>query len=269
MAVTKFSTSNLFGVQKFNRANQANNAVVSTGAFAASYLVIGGGAGGNRGLSNSNYGSGGAAGVQREGNTTFSPVTEYTITVGAGGAGASGGSGSAGSAGGSSSISVVSITATGGNPAGGGSRTGGSNADYSGGTHGGTWPGGGGAGSGASATDRNGGAGRTATIIDSVQRGGGGGGGGFPSGGNNAGAGGAGGGGNGGETSSVAGTANTGSGGGANDNYGANGGSGLVIIKFPDTKTITVGVGLTSSSVTSGGFKTVTFTAGTGIVSFT
>jgi hypothetical protein len=269
MAITKFGSSNLFGAQKFNRANQAVNAVASTGSFAASYFVQGGGAGGNRGLSNSNYGSGGAAGIQREGNTTFSPVTQYTVTVGAGGAGASGGSGSAGSAGGSSSISGISITATGGNPAGGGSRTGGSNADYSGSSAGGTWPGGGGAGSGANGSDRNGGAGRTATIIDSTQRGGGGGGGGFNSGGNNPGSGGAGGGGNGGETSAGSGTTNTGSGGGASDGGGGNGGSGLVILKFPDTKTITVGVGLTSSSVTAGGFKTVTFTAGTGTVSWT
>jgi hypothetical protein len=41
-----------------------------------------------------------------------------------------------------------------------------------------------------------------------------------------------------------------------------------VIIKYPDTRTITVGAGLTSSTSTSGGFKTTTFTAGTGTVSF-
>jgi hypothetical protein len=268
MSITKISTSNIFGTQKFNRANQANNAVVSTGGFVASYLVQGGGAGGNRGLQNQNYGSGGAAGIQREGNTTFLPATQYTFTVGAGGAGASGGYGSAGLAGGSSSINIIPITATGGNPASGGSRTGGSNADYSGGVGNTSWNGGGGAGAGASTGNRDGGAGRTSTIIDSTVRGGGGGGGGFNAGGNNPGVGGSGGGGAGGEVNSTAGTTNTGSGGGANDNYGSNGGSGIIIIRFPDTKNIAVGVGLTSSSTTSGGFKTVTFTAGAGTVTF-
>jgi hypothetical protein len=41
-----------------------------------------------------------------------------------------------------------------------------------------------------------------------------------------------------------------------------------VIIKYPDTKTITVGGGLTSSTSTSGGYKVTTFTAGTGNVSW-
>jgi hypothetical protein len=46
------------------------------------------------------------------------------------------------------------------------------------------------------------------------------------------------------------------------------GGSGIVIIKFPDTLNITVGAGLTSSTNTSGGFKIVSFTAGRDFVSF-
>jgi hypothetical protein len=50
---------------------------------------------------------------------------------------------------------------------------------------------------------------------------------------------------------------------------GAGGGSGLIIVKFPDTKNITIGAGLSWSSNQAGGFKTVTFTAGTGTVSFT
>ncbi len=69
------------------------------------------------------------------------------------------------------------------------------------------------------------------------------------------------------------GSANTGGGGGgygglASGYKGGNGGSGVVIIKYPDTRTITVGAGLTSSTSTSGGFKVTTFTAGTGSVSF-
>ena len=62
-----------------------------------------------------------------------------------------------------------------------------------------------------------------------------------------------------------------GSGGGTGtglSSIGGNGGSGVVIIKYPDDYTITVGVGLTSSETSSGGFKIRTFTAGTGTVSF-
>jgi hypothetical protein len=48
---------------------------------------------------------------------------------------------------------------------------------------------------------------------------------------------------------------------------GGNGGSGVVILKFSDSKTITVGGGLTQTNTTSGGFKIYTFTGGTGNVS--
>jgi altronate dehydratase len=49
---------------------------------------------------------------------------------------------------------------------------------------------------------------------------------------------------------------------------GGNGGSGIVIIKYPDTLTISnPGGGLTSSTpAAAGGFKVTTFTAGTGNV---
>ena len=40
------------------------------------------------------------------------------------------------------------------------------------------------------------------------------------------------------------------------------------MIKFPDTYTITIGSGLTSSSSTSGGYTIVQFTAGTDTISF-
>jgi hypothetical protein len=49
---------------------------------------------------------------------------------------------------------------------------------------------------------------------------------------------------------------------------GGNGGSGIVIVKYPDSITLTIGVGLTSSTSTAGGFKTTSFTAGTDTVSF-
>jgi hypothetical protein len=54
--------------------------------------------------------------------------------------------------------------------------------------------------------------------------------------------------------------------GGAN---AASGGSGVVILRYPDTITITIGAGLTGSvSAASGGFRRATITAGTGNVSW-
>jgi hypothetical protein len=70
----------------------------------------------------------------------------------------------------------------------------------------------------------------------------------------------------------TAGTANTGGGGGGygnTDALGAAGGSGVVIIKYPDAFTITnPGGGLTFTTASSGGFKVTTFTAGTGNIQF-
>jgi hypothetical protein len=39
-------------------------------------------------------------------------------------------------------------------------------------------------------------------------------------------------------------------------------------LRYPDSVTLTIGVGLTSSTTTSGGFKITSFTAGTDTVSF-
>jgi len=90
--------------------------------------------------------------------------------------------------------------------------------------------------------------------------------------GNGAGGGGAGGKGTASTTvAATAGTANTGGGGGGGGNAlgGANGGSGVVIIRYATADaTISVGAGLTSSSATDGSDTVVTFTAGTGTVSF-
>jgi hypothetical protein len=75
----------------------------------------------------------------------------------------------------------------------------------------------------------------------------------------------------------TAGTANRGGGGGGGSATsqttgpgGANGGSGIVIVKYPDTFTISnPGGGLTiSTPAAAGGFKTSTITAGTGNVQF-
>lgn len=68
--------------------------------------------------------------------------------------------------------------------------------------------------------------------------------------------------------------ANTGNGGQtpkapANTNWASqNGGSGIVILRYPNTKTITIGSGLTGTTATSGTDKITTFTAGTGTISF-
>ena len=147
---------------------------------------------------------------------------------------------------------------------------------YKGGDHTGTPAtvhnaGGGGGGAGAVGADGSSGAGGVGSASSitgaSVTRAGGGGGVGSAS----AGAGGTGGGGAGGfTTSATAGTANTGGGGGSTANTataGASGGSGVIILRYPNTYTITQS-GLTLSTATDGSDKVTTITAGTGTVSF-
>ena len=151
-----------------------------------------------------------------------------------------------------------------------------SNNNYNAGAGGG---GAGGAGADMSTsahTGGAGGAGHSSSITGSaVTRAGGGGGGGIIT----RGAGGTGGGGQGGQgnQAGTAGTANTGGGGGgashgSSPNDGKNGGaggSGIVILRYATADaTISVGAGLTSSSATVGSDTVVTFTAGTGTVSF-
>ena len=74
-------------------------------------------------------------------------------------------------------------------------------------------------------------------------------------------------------TTANAGTANTGSGGSggmgsANSVASGAGGSGVVILSYSNVYRITIGAGLTGSTVTSGSDKITTVTAGTGTVSF-
>ena len=73
------------------------------------------------------------------------------------------------------------------------------------------------------------------------------------------------------------GSTNTGGGGGgggynrslSTNTTGGNGGSGIVILKYPNTFTISnPGGGLTFSTITSGSNKITTFTAGTGNVAW-
>ena len=149
--------------------------------------------------------------------------------------------------------------------------------------------GGGGGASASGATGQasgDGGDGKTSTITgSSATYAGGGGGGGYNTSQLPAGSGGAGGGGNGSDTwngtaansAGDNGTVNTGGGGGGGTQQlgfpyaganGGNGGSGFVVIKFPDTYSITIGGGLTYTSSTSGGYTTVQFTAGTDTIEF-
>ena len=60
-----------------------------------------------------------------------------------------------------------------------------------------------------------------------------------------------------------------GGGGGNSVGVGGAGGSGVVILRYADNYTITIGAGLTGTeSAASGGYKRATFTAGSGNVSF-
>lgn len=140
-----------------------------------------------------------------------------------------------------------------------------------------TGAGGGGAGTAGSTPSNNlvggnGGAGLSSSITgNAVTRAGGGGG----AGGTTGGTGGSGGGGNGGVGSSAgsAGGVNTGGGGGGGWAYSGGvasaGGSGVVILKIPDTKNATFSAGLTTSNTTITGHKVYTVTGGTGTVTFT
>jgi hypothetical protein len=243
------------------------------------YLVVaGGGGGGGLDSTSGRASAGGGAGGFRTGTLTSTVATNITVTVGGGGAGGAQTSDSAGiGAQGSSSI-FSTITSAGGG--GGGHSRGGSG-------------GAGGSGGGGGDNGGTGGNGNTPSTV--------------PSQGNNGSASGATGtAGSGGGATSVgttsaagAGTASsitgssvtyatgglagqlspkgngaTNKGDGATGNTSANttgyvGGSGIVIVKYPDTVTITnPGGGLTSSTATAGGFKVTSFTAGTGTIQF-
>ena len=278
---------------------------LSAPTFELDFLLIAGGGGGG-GAAVSNTGGGGGAGGYRTsagtsgGGGTAEPKLilttgiPYLVSIGAGGGPSSNGShsvlgsllavgggrggtgrdgvrdGLAGGSGGGTSGNSGFLAGTGTTNQG---RAGGlgDSAGFSGGG------GGGGAstvgGAAAASVAGSGGAGVASTITGSSVTRAGGGGGGIDSG--TAGSGGAGGGGAGGTGGSgVNGTVNTGSGGGGSG-AGApgtpapgSGGSGIILIKYPDSLTPTIGVGLTSSTSSAGGFKTTTFTAGTDTVIF-
>ena len=267
----------------------ANFLVVAGGGGAGRNDTYYGGGGGGGGFRSSTDGRGG--GQSSDTALQLTPSTNYTVTIGGGGA--EGGSGTAKGTTGSDSV-FGTITSKGGGGAGaydtygdgldGGSgggaggndqdNTGGSAltspaiSGYDGGDDSGTGnsvggAGGGGAGSvGANVAGVNGatgGAAKVATITGSnVYYAAGGGGkrgwqGGYGAAGANA-----------------SGLVNSGDGGGGNDTaagVSAAGRSGIVIVKYSNAYTLTIGAGLTSSTATSGSDKITTFTAGTGNIS--
>jgi hypothetical protein len=300
---TVFAT-NVYGPSSLSAAS---NSV--TPAVGLQYLVVAGGGGAYQASTNGLSGGAGAGGLLTASNISIATGTNYTVTVGAGGSGNTNGSNSifgsfatsigggrggnvdgtttppptGGSGGGGSGYQAVGGLGTSGQGFDGGSSrvTNGTNARG----------GGGGGGAGAVGQDLqpntsntppqyagSGGIGVSSSITGTpVYYAGGGGGGalGAVNGWNTtAGIGGLGGGGNGGQDSIAGtnGTANTGGGaGGLGATAGSlNGGSGIVILKYVDTLTITIGSGLTGSTASpSGGFKVTTITAGTGNVSWT
>jgi hypothetical protein len=279
----------------------ASNSVTLPNIFNVEYLVIAGGGGGGGGNNANEGASGGGAGGYLTGTLPIQTSTNYTATVGAGGAGsaadanATSGSNSVlstqtatgGGFGTSNSQSTGGTGGSGGGAARGAPTTGASGTSgqgNKGGDSSGVANGGGGGGADAAGSNGtgtsggNGGNGKASSITGtSVTRAGGGGGAGTTS----QGTGGAGGGGAASRLTPVttgnSGTVNTGGGGGANaaaassmgNNTGGTGGSGVVIMKYPDDKTITIGAGLTGSTASpSGGFKVTTITAGSGNVSW-
>jgi hypothetical protein len=255
--------------------SSASNSATMPSFVIVNYLVIAGGGGGGKDFG----GAGGAGGYRTSAGTsggnlsaldplTLSTSTNYTVTVGAGGAGSN--TTSSRGAGGANSV-FSTITSIGGG--GGGSRNNSSSSGGTGGSGGGGGynngsPGaggartaspvqghdggasnpyvGGGGGAGGAGANESAGVGLASTITgSSVTRGAGG--------------------------SGSSPTANTG-GGGAWSGSGPDGGpgaAGIVILRYPSTKTITVGAGLTANATgTDGSFSYKVFTAGSGNVSW-
>ena len=266
---------------------------------------IGGGGGGGGVLSSTSQG-GGASGVTGTAISVLSS-TNYSAVVGAGGAGKPYGSGEffvAGSStfssftarGGSSGVGQIATSDSTQYASGGGGNGGfgsaGLTADplygYSGSSGGGSqsgyWGGGGGgagaAGSaGSTGYGGTGGVGRLNSITGSsiyYAPGGGGYGGSSGAAGGNTGGGGGASGSYGITGSGSNGSANTGGGGGGGGTTGnggySTGGSGVIVLRYPNTKTITVGAGLTASHTDTdagGGNRYTRLTAGSGNVSWT
>jgi len=283
--------------------------LVVAGGGAGGFWQNAGGGGGAGGMRCTVTASGGTPGTV-ETALTLSPNQNYSVQVGGGG-GAGGTYQVPGSVGNSSVFSTITSTGGGGGGSGygnnnGAATTGGSggggwwidgstynnvgaagtaNQGYAGGNgimdnNFGFAGGGGGAGQAGNGTSQGyGGNGRATSITgSSVTYAGGGGGGKDSRGGGTPGSGGSGGGGYGGggngSQTPASGSVNTGGGGGgggANNNTVTTGGSGIVILRYQSSFTITVGSGLTASHTNAdagSGYKYTRITAGSGNVSW-
>jgi len=256
------------------------------------YLVVaGGGAGGGDSGTASGNGGGGAGGLLTASNYAVATGTALTITVGAGGAGAPtaiaiNGSNSVfgnitATGGGGGAYYSNGIGGTGGSGGGGGADSGAGGAGTSGqgnaGGRGNTSSGGGGGGAGSPPVQGiggvrggGGGTGLCSTITGTrvFYAGGGGGSSGYVEG-----AGGAGGGGTGANTTTkfgVSGTANTGGGGGGQTNGSSSpsgsGGSGIVIIRYPQINSAPALVTGSPQVSYSDGYQIYTWTSSGSII---
>jgi hypothetical protein len=265
-----------------NSSNRTFTGNVENPVLSVQYLIIGGGGSGDK------QGGGGAGGVLM-GTADFALSTPHTLKIGAGG---SGGFNTSTKGTDSQFSSLIAYAGGVGSPtqslknggSGAGAHNGGTpGTPVSGQGHGGGigpsyGSNGGGGGAGSAGSSNNGGSGVYSSITGSniIYAGGGGGGQGDQNGGG--GPGGAGGGGHGGgwgysswpgPTSGSQYGAGGGGQGYAQDNgfTGGNGYQGFVVLKYPDSRSITTS-GITSTTSTSGGFKITQITAGNGTVSF-
>lgn len=295
--ITKFSTSNIFALQKSNSLKVMNEAVAKTYSIPVQYVVVaGGGAGGATYSGVYSYGGGGggaggyrssAIGEMSGGGASAESIlnvpmgSSHTVTIGAGGTTSDAWAGSW-----TNGVDSVFSTITslgggrgggqlggGGRPPGNGGSGGGQGGDSTGigtgtagqgfnGAYGGNYTTGG-TGGGAGAAGTNGGSGgigvpTSITGTPTYYAGGG---------GSQSYSGGTGGGGS---NAGGAGGTNTGGGGGGRaQTNGGPGGSGIVIIAYPSTiPALTVGAGLTYDTPTRNGYRVYRFTAGTGTVTF-
>lgn len=304
IATRLLSTGTLMVNGEFDETPQSSSFVADVlviGGGGAGGHLGGGGAGGHRYFTNeslvsaTNYtvtvGAGGSASTGATGNQGSNSVfSTYTAAGGGGGAGEAALPAAGGSGGGGGGLAGTSRPGAAGNtpstsPSQG--NAGGNGNDNGVGT---AFAGGGGGGAGATGSNApgtttagNGGVGTTNSITGtSVTRAAGGGGGAYQFGSTaTAGTGGSSIGGNGGRNglNATAGSTNTGSGGGGNGlNSSGNlqgssgaGGSGVVIIKYPNTFAISNsggGLTFTTDSSSVAGYNITTFTAGTGSISF-
>lgn len=253
--------------------------------FSTQYLVVAGGGGGGGG-----YNGGGGGGGMRYSTMTASTAGPYTVTVGAAG---TKNQGQTLNQGGNSQFDTITSTGGGGGgdawaaPGGSGGSGGGGTGAYAGTGNRGTG-GPGNAGNYTPSEGNNGGDGVSDSSYGGSRSGGGGGGKGAAGGNGSGGSGGAGGAG---EANSITGSSVTYSKGAngasysgcgqAASGYGGGGGSGgegcpaggnvgnagVVILRYPSARTISLN-GLTGSTSTVGGDKVTTITAGTGTVSW-